>query len=150
MSVLPLQVTGDPLRLALFLVGAVTVLTGVVQLVAPGPVLGLLSADSTATTRHLFATVGMFMAVVGGLLVHALLVHALLSAAPPPPYLLLWAGAQKFGAFVLVGAGVARGLFGLSALVVAVFDLVTAVLCWLMRRRLAHRSGAWRAAGAGV
>ncbi|MEV0485432.1 hypothetical protein AB0I69_33090 [Streptomyces sp. NPDC050508] len=144
MSVLPLRVTSDPLRLTLVLVAAVTVLSGVVQLVAPGLILGLLSADSTTTTRHLFATVGMFMAVVGGLLAHALV------TAAPPPYLLQWAGAQKFCAFVLVGVGVARGLFGPSALLVAVFDLATAVLCWLMWRRLVHRGGAPRAAGAGV
>ncbi len=133
MSTLPARVTGDPLRLVLALIAAVTVLSGVGQLVAPGLVLDLLSVDSTATTRHLFATVGMFMVVVGGLLLHGLLSPA------PPPYLLLWAGMQKFGAFALVGVGVARDLFAPLALLVAVFDLATAALCWLMWHRLAHQ-----------
>ncbi|MFI2370730.1 hypothetical protein [Streptomyces sp. NPDC018833] len=144
MSVLPARVTRDPLCLVLVLIGAVTVLTGVCQLLAPGPVLDLLSADSTGISRHLFATVGMFMLVVGGLLVQGLLTPA------PPPYLLLWAGLQKFGAFVLVGIGVVRDLFGEIALLVAFFDLATALLCWLMGRRLASGAGRLRVAGTGT
>lgn len=144
MSVLPGRVTRDPLRLVLVLIGAVTVLTGVCQLFAPGPVLELLSADSTAISRHLFATVGMFMVVVGGLLVQGLLSPA------PPPYLLFWAGLQKFGAFVLVGIGVVRDLFGPLALLVAFFDLATALLCWLMGRRVGARAGQSLGAEAGT
>lgn len=141
---LPPLLARDPLRLVLVLIGGVTVLTGVCQLFAPGPVLGLLSADSTGTGRHLFATVGMFMVVVGGLLVQGLLTLA------PPPYLLVWVGLQKFGAFALVGIGVLRDLFGPIALLVAFFDLATALLCWLMARRLAVRAAASpRTAGAG-
>lgn len=143
MSVLPARITHDPLRLVPVLIGAVTVLTGVCRLFAPGPVLDLLSADSTGISRHLFATVGMFMVVVGGLLVQGLLPPA------PPPYLLLWAGPQKFGAFALVGVGVLRDLFGPLALLVAFFDLATALLCRLMGRRLVSRAGAARTAGAG-
>lgn len=130
MSVLPAYVKRDPLRLVLLVIGAITVLTGAVQLCAPGPVLDVLSADSTGISRHLFATVGMFMVVVGGLLVQALLTPA------PPPYVLLWAGLQKFGAWALVGIGVIRDLFAPIALLVAFFDLATALLCWLMARRL--------------
>ncbi|MFD9031321.1 hypothetical protein ACFVZW_09240 [Streptomyces sp. NPDC059567] len=142
MSVLPAHVTRDPLRLVLVLIGGVTVLTGACQLFAPGFVLDRLSADSTGISRHLFATVGMFMVVVGGLLVQGLLTPA------PPPYLLFWAGLQKFGAFVLVGIGVLRDLFAALALLVAFFDLATALLCWLMARRLASRAGDLHTAGA--
>lgn len=120
------RLAGDPLRLALVVIGAVTILSGALQMVAPAFVLGLLSAETSTTGSHLFATVGMFMVVVGGLLVHALLSPAL------PPYVLLWAGAQKFGAFALVGAGVLRDLFAPLALLVAIFDLATAALCALM------------------
>ncbi|MGO4632968.1 hypothetical protein AB4225_18815 [Streptomyces sp. 2RAF24] len=130
MSVLPPYVRRDLLRAVLLLIGAVTVLTGLVQLCAPGPVLDLLSAESTRTSRHLFATVGMFMVVVGGLLIQALLTPA------PPPYVLFWTGVQKFGAFALVGVGVIRDLFSALGLVVAFFDLATALLLWLMARRL--------------
>lgn len=142
MSALPAHVTRDPLRLVLVLIGGVTVLTGACQLFAPGFVLDLLSADSTGISRHLFATVGMFMVVVGGLLVQGLLTPA------PPPYLVFWAGLQKFGAFVLVGVGVLRELFSALALLVAFFDLATALLCWLMARRLASRAREPHIAGA--
>ncbi|MFE5296318.1 hypothetical protein [Streptomyces sp. NPDC056632] len=143
MSLLPPRVTRDPLRLVLVLIGAVTVLTGAAQLVAPGPILDLLSADSTLVSRHLFATVGMFMIVIGGLLIQGLVDPA------PPPYLLWWTGLQKFGAFVLVGVGVLRDVFGPIALLVAFFDLATALLCWLLGRRLASGSGHPLTQGAG-
>jgi hypothetical protein len=45
---------------------------------------------------------------------------------------------QKLGAFIAVAVGVARDLFGSIALVVALFDLLTAVLAgmlWLRLRR---------------
>lgn len=133
MSPLPGRLSGDPLRAVLVLIGAVTALTGLCQMVAPGPVLEALSADPSATSRHLFATVGMFMVILGGLVVQGLLTPA------PPPYLLFWAGLQKFGASVFVAVGVARDLFGAQALLVAGFDLATAVLFGLLHRRLAHR-----------
>ncbi|WP_195911362.1 hypothetical protein [Streptomyces kaniharaensis] len=137
MSPLPSRVTGDPLRLVLVLIGVVTVLTGLVQLVVPGAVLDVLSAESTPTGRHLFATVGMFMIVIGGLVVQGLLSPA------PPSYLPLWVGLQKFAASVLVAVAVARDLFGPVALLVAAFDFATAILCALMwRRLLIHRAGA--------
>ncbi|MFC8955051.1 hypothetical protein ACFT8P_20795 [Streptomyces sp. NPDC057101] len=63
--------------------------------------------------------------------------------------LLLWAGPQKFGAFALVGVGVLRDLFGPLALLVAFFDLATALLCRLTGRRLVSRAGAARTVGAG-
>jgi hypothetical protein len=123
---------GDPLRLVLLAIGVVTVVTGACQMVAPGWVLGLLSADTVAPlARHLFATVGMFMIVVGGLLVRALL------SPDPPPYVLWWVGLQKFGAFAMVGLAVVRDLLSTLALLVAAFDLLTCFLCLVDGRRLA-------------
>ncbi|HET7326252.1 MAG TPA: hypothetical protein VFJ14_03115 [Nocardioidaceae bacterium] len=124
----------DWLRLVLVVIGAVTVLSGLGQLVVPGLVLDVLSGASTATSRHLFAIVGMFMVVVGGLLVHGLL------SPPTPAYVVLWAGLQKLGAFAAVGLGVARDLFASVALLVAVFDLATAVLCGVLWWRLSRRA----------
>jgi hypothetical protein len=141
MITLGARVTGDPLRLALVVIGGVTVVSGALQLVAPTLVLRLLSAETSTLSAHLFATVGMFMVVVGGLLVHALLSPSL------PPYVLVWAAAQKFGAFVLVAAGVVRELFAPLALLVAVFDLATAGLCVLMWWREGRRVGTVAAAG---
>jgi hypothetical protein len=130
------QLTDDPLRLALAVIAALTLLSGVGQLILPGTVLDILGAESTPTSRHFFAIVGMFMAVVGGLALQALLEPAV------PPYVVLWAGLQKFGAFAAVAVGVARELFGGIALVVALFDLATALLFAMMWVRLRQRAPA--------
>jgi membrane protein implicated in regulation of membrane protease activity len=53
-----------------------------------------------------------------------------------PAYVLLWVGLQKLGAFGAVGLAVWRGLFSPLALGIAFFDLATAMLCAVMRRRL--------------
>ncbi|MET7458003.1 hypothetical protein ABZT03_40395 [Streptomyces sp. NPDC005574] len=132
MMPLPARVTGDPLRLVLLAIAAVTVVTGACQLIAPGPVLRLLATgpdDPSALSLHFFATVGMFMVVVGGLLAQQLLTRE------APGFPLLWVGLQKFGAFALVTVGVARGLLIAAALLVALFDLATAGLCGLLWRR---------------
>jgi hypothetical protein len=124
------RLVADPLRGVVAAISALTVLSGLGQLVAPGVVLDLLGAESTATTRHFFGIVGMFMAVVGALVLQALLTE------PTPAYVVLWGGVQKLGAFVAVAVGVARDLFGSIALVVALFDLLTAVLAGLLWLRL--------------
>lgn len=120
----------DPLRLLLLAVAGVTALSGLVQLVVPGLVLDLLGAESTATGRHLFATVGMFMVVVGGLTGQALL------AQPTPRFVVGWAALQKAGAAVAVGWGVAVDVLGGLALLVAAFDALTAALLALLLVRL--------------
>ena len=126
------RLIADPLRGVVAAISTLTVLSGLGQLVAPGVVLDLLGAESTPTTRHFFAIVGMFMAVVGGVVLQALLTE------PTPSYVVLWGAVQKLGAFIAVAVGVARDLFGSIALVVALFDLLTAVLAgvlWLRLRR---------------
>lgn len=120
----------DWLRTVLLVIGALTFLSGLGQLLLPGFVLDRLGAESTNTTQHFFAIVGMFMVIVGGLLVNGLL------RPPTPAYVLMWAGLQKFGAFVAVALAVWRGLFSSEALLIAFFDLATAVLCAVMWRRL--------------
>ncbi|QOT19089.1 hypothetical protein HMI59_14880 [Paenarthrobacter sp. YJN-5] len=122
--------TADPLRAVLALIAIITVLTGVVEVPFGGPLLQLLGADSTPETRQLFGTVGMFMVVVGGLLLHTLL------NTVPSPEVVLWSGVQKTGAFGAVGIGVLNGVFSPLALLVAFFDLATAVLLFIYWRRL--------------
>lgn len=123
------QLTQDRLRLVVALIAAVTIVSGLVQLVAPGFVLGVIDAESTDSTRHFFAIVGMFMAIVGGLLLHVLW------TATDERTVLLWAAVQKFGAFAAVGIGVGRGVFGSLALLIAAFDLLSsALLVWLWIR----------------
>jgi hypothetical protein len=110
------------LRRLLLTIAALTVISGLVQAVAPDPLLGILSAESTPASRHFFGIVGMFMVLFGGLLLHALF------SASPQPVALLWAGLQKFGASAAVALGVMNGVFSLLASLVALFDLVSGVL----------------------
>ncbi|MFJ4262959.1 hypothetical protein ACIPY0_09880 [Paenarthrobacter nicotinovorans] len=120
----------DPLRAVLTVIAGITVLSGAVQVPFGGPILGLLGAEDTATSRQLFGTVGMFMVVVGGLLLHSLLSGA------PSPLVVLWSTLQKAGAFGAVGIGVLNGVFAPVALGVAFFDLATAVLLFIYWRRI--------------
>ncbi len=123
------ELTNDRLRLVVALIAAITVVSGLSQMVAPGLVLDIIGADSNASTRHFFGIVGMFMAVVGGLTL-----HALLTATGEHP-VLVWAAIQKFGAFAAVGLGVGRGVFGGLALLIAGFDLLSSALyLWLWSR----------------
>jgi hypothetical protein len=132
------RLLADPLRGVVAAISAITVLSGLGQLVAPGLVLDLLGAESTPTTRHFFAIVGMFMAVVGAVTLQALL------ADLTPPYVVLWCAVQKFGAFVAVSVGVVRDLFDSIALLVALFDLLTAVLAAALWHRLRRPAAARR------
>ncbi|MGF6832625.1 hypothetical protein QF015_000790 [Paenarthrobacter sp. TE4293] len=120
----------DPLRAVLAVIAIITVLTGAVQVPFGGQVLQLIGAESTPETRQLFGTVGMFMVIVGGLLLHTLLNTA------PSPDVVLWSGIQKTGAFGAVDIGVLNGVFSPLALAVAVFDLATAVLLFIYWRRI--------------
>jgi hypothetical protein len=124
----------DRLRAVVAAVAALTVLSGLGQLVLPGVVLDGLGAVSTPTSRHFFAIVGMFMAVVGGVTLQALL------ATDPPSYVVLWCAVQKAGAVAAVTVGVARDLFSGLALLVAAFDLLSAVLAGLLWHRLRDRA----------
>lgn len=124
----------DPLRLAACGIGAVTVLSGAAQVVAPGFVLRLVGAERTPTSKQLFATVGLFMVVVGGSLTHATLKDS------PPHVTLVWAAAQKVGAVAAVGVGTARGVFRPRALAVAGFDLLSAGVVAAYAKRVADRA----------
>lgn len=119
----------DRLALAVGLVGAATVVAGLVQSVVPGFVLETLGTELTVTTRHFFAIVGMFMAVVGGAVVHAVV------ADGDHPIVILWGGIQKVGAVAGVLIGVLGDVFSPLALGVVGFDAVSAaVTIWYWRR----------------
>lgn len=120
------------LKLALRAIAAITMVSGAAQLVLPGFVLDLLAAESTPTTRHFFAIVGMFMFLFGGMLLHGLKV------SPRPDVILLWASLQKFGAAAAVGIGVGRGVFSALALLVAGFDLLSGLLIFWYRSAAAR------------
>jgi hypothetical protein len=123
-------IAADPLRALLAAIALLTALTGATQMFAPGAVLRPLGAELTSTTRHLFATVGMFMVIVGGMLATTLLSHQ------PTPVVVVWSALQKLGAFLAVLLGVLADVFGSVALGVAFFDLITALLLGLYWHRL--------------
>ena len=106
-------------------IAVITIFSGLIQLVAPGFELRMLSAESTPTSRHFFAIVGMFMILFGGVLLQALCSPA------HHPIVVLWAGLQKFGACAAVGLGVFHHIFAPLALSVASFDLLSAVVLLL-------------------
>jgi len=122
-----------PLRAVLVVLAAITALTGVAEILAPAALLTLLGAVPTPLAAQLFATVGLFMVVVGGLLTQSLLRQT------PHRDVVLWSGVQKAGAVVAVAVGVLNGVFGPIALLVAAFDLVTAVLVFVYWQRLRTR-----------
>src|SRR3546814_19065713 len=53
-------------------IAVITFVSGVVQIVVPGFVLGFIGAEVTRYTTHLFSIIGMFMALFGGMIVNAL------------------------------------------------------------------------------
>lgn len=120
-------------RLAVTGVAVTTVLTGAAQMIAPGAILWTVSGPESVSDRHFFRIIGMFMAVVGGLLLDTQ------RRSEPDPLVVRWASVQKFGASAGVGLGVARGVFGPGALAVAAFDLSSAVFLVWYRRHLRRR-----------
>ena len=123
MDILPLE------RRAVTIIAWITVVTGTSQLLMAERLLPLLAVTPTLAAGQLFATVGMFMVLFGGAVLHAQASRAAL------PVVLLWAGLQKLGAAALVGWGVMQGIFSPLALLVAVFDFASGVLFFDLQRR---------------
>jgi hypothetical protein len=124
--------TTETERTAVIAVAGLTAVTGVAQAVAPGALLRPLQVDDTPATRQLFGTVGMFMGVVGGLLLASM-------RQGPPRQVLVWTAVQKLGAAGAVAVGVRRRVFSPRALVVAGFDFCSGLLVLDYLRRLRHR-----------
>ena len=120
------------LRLILLAIAVITVVSGAVQMVLPSFVLHLVGGPDNPGARHFFGIVGMFMVLFGGLAFQALRAPEAQQALP-----LRWAGLQKLGASAAVGLGFLHGLFGAMALLVAGFDLLSALLFLLYLRQLA-------------
>jgi len=119
----------DWLYWLLVLIAASTLLSGGIQAIAPALILRLLSAETTTTSQHFFAIVGMFMVLFGGATLHALL------SFKHHPVVILWSSFQKLGASVAVALGVQRGVFASLALIVAIIDFLSGVLAlWYWSR----------------
>jgi hypothetical protein len=108
---------------ALRVVAALTAASGALQVVAPGFVLDRMASRPDRLSRHVFATVGMFMVVSGGTLLRAL------HPPEPDPGLIAWSAAQKFGSSGLLAIGISRQVLWPKALPVAAFDLASGLLC---------------------
>ena len=122
----------EMLRKILLLISVLTVVSGLVQLIVPGFVLGFIGGETSPGGNHSFGIVGMFMVLFGGLLLQALF------AKEPQPIAVFWCGLQKFGAAVAVTLGVMRDLFSWLAMGVAGFDLLSGVLIliyWFMIKK---------------
>lgn len=113
-------------------VSGLTVASGLFQIVATDFELKFLSAESTATSRHFFAIVGMFMVLFGGMLLQALL------GETDQPVAVLWAGIQKFGASAAVVIGFLHQIFSGLALGVAGFDFLSGILIFYYWREITH------------
>jgi len=111
-------------------VAAVTVVSGLVQMLAPRLVLRLIGAAITPASAHFFGIVGMFMLLFGGALLHEVL------STPAQPIVALWAALQKVGAVAGVALGVVRGIFSPLALAVCGFDLISALIIFAYWTRI--------------
>ena len=122
MSGLWLRIRADPLHRLLLAIAAGTFLSGLVLIAVPGVVLDVLGAPTRTSDKLFFAIIGMFMAVVGGLLTHTLL-------RPPPNVLVVgWSALQKLGASIAMSFAVVLDVFSLAGLGLVVFDFLTALL----------------------
>lgn len=118
------------LRLAVLAIAVITVITGIIQVVAPAFVLHFIKAEVTPGTLHFFAIIGMFMFLFGGMMIQALYSERANQAA------IFWAALQKLGASIAVFICITHGLFGLLAAAVAGFDLLSGILIFVYLRSL--------------
>ena len=110
------------IRLILLLISIITLLSGAMQVIVPALVLNFVGAEIDTTTKQLFATIGMFMFLFGGMMVHALYNEHDNRVA------VIWSALQKLGASVAVFIGIYKGVFVPLAGGVAAFDLLSGLL----------------------
>lgn len=128
----------DALRRIARAIGAITFATGATQVVAPAFVLRTIGGEQRPSSVHLFGTIGFFMVVVGGLLARATGPGDGRGDGPGEPDrdVVTWSAVQKVGATTAMTVGVARGVFAPVALLVALFDGLSAVLLLVYRSRI--------------
>jgi hypothetical protein len=110
------------LSLLVILISIATVLTGLVQMINPSFILKIIAAEISQTTMHFFSIIGMFMALFGAMMLHAIYSSYKNEAA------IFWAAIQKLGAAVAVGLGILHGVFNVLSGAVALFDLVSGII----------------------
>jgi len=120
------------LNLLVIAISLATIASGLAQVVAPSFILRLIGGEITPSTAHFFGIIGMFMALFGGLMLHAVY-------SAYPSVAILWCALQKIGASVAVVIGIVNGIFSFVASGVAVFDLFSGIL-FLYYLRTLHTS----------
>jgi hypothetical protein len=108
--------------LIVIVISVVTILSGVVQLIAPAFVLKNVGIAATPVTDQLFATIAMFMILFGGVVIHGVY------SAQKSSAIILWAAFQKLGAAIAVGIGIYHGIFNHMSGAVASFDFCSGIL----------------------
>lgn len=107
------------LNQAIFAIGVITLISGLVQMILPDLVLVTIGAENAPASSHFFAIIGMFMTIFALLLLHAL------GTETQEPIIIFWCSIQKLGASIAVAVAVSKGLFSSLALLVAGFDLIS-------------------------
>jgi hypothetical protein len=120
-------------RRVLEAIAVATVASGAAQIALPGVMLRTLGTEDSPAVRQTWATIGMFMTVVGGLS------FAGLRQPEQARQVLLWTSAQKLAAAGAVAIGVRRRVFSPLALPVAGFDFASGLLGLHYRSRLGRR-----------
>lgn len=120
------------IRVLLFFIAIITVLTGAAQMLVSGLMLQLIGAEVSPVAQHWFTTVGMFMVITGAMFAQTLWTRSTERAVP------LWIGVQKLAAAVLVSWAFAKGQTNALVLLVGAFDFASAVLAFLFAYRI-HR-----------
>ncbi len=110
------------IRIIILLISVATLFSGAMQVVAPAFVLNFVGAEIDMTTKQLFATIGMFMFLFGGMMIHALYNEENNRVT------VIWSGLQKLGASAAVFIGILHDVFVPLAAGVAVFDLFSGLL----------------------
>jgi hypothetical protein len=118
------------LRIINLFIAVVTIISGLLQVIAPSFVLGMVGGAITPSTCHFFAIIGMFMFLFGGMMVQAIYSAQQNGAA------ILWSSLQKLGASVAVFIGIFHHLFSPIAATVASFDFVSFILLFVYYRNL--------------
>jgi hypothetical protein len=116
------------LRLILLLISVTTLISGAMQVVAPAFVLNFVGAAIDLATKQLFATIGMFMFLFGGMMIQALYDE------DDNHVVVIWSALQKFGAAIAVVLGIIKGVFLPIAGMVAAFDFVSGILFFIYLR----------------
>jgi hypothetical protein len=122
----------DPLRWILWAIALGTFLSGILLVVAQRWILDILSAPTTTSDRLFFGIIGMFMAIVGGMLTQDLLQPA------PSRIVVGWSAVQKLCASAAMSLAVALSVFSYYGIALAAFDFCSALIAigywWRIRR----------------